>query len=232
MPFFLDEMFILHVQWQIHLQLRKSRSPQYVRTTISNYPHRKELGRLWCRGPTEVTLTPEEMLRLCYPNGVQGAEDSGLKPWDIALLKVSLHPIFESCLRHLQSPHKCLLFSWTCSRVVQATTYMKIGRRHLGDSFSEGLFGMWTPQTGFNSQSIRLKSIWLMCVDDVGTIGYGENKTWKRWSSSGTEPCYDDFPKPPPKKPVIPPSHTCAEWFFVLSVLRSWEPVNCMASHN
>lgn len=42
------------------------------------------------RGPKEVTLTPEEMLRLCYPNGVQGAEESGLKPWDIAFLRVSL----------------------------------------------------------------------------------------------------------------------------------------------
>lgn len=37
-----------------------------------------------------VTLSAEEMLCLCFPNGVQGAEESAVKPWDISSLKVNL----------------------------------------------------------------------------------------------------------------------------------------------
>jgi hypothetical protein len=35
-------------------------------------------------------LLPEEVLCLVYPNGIQGATDAGLVPWDVNFLKVSM----------------------------------------------------------------------------------------------------------------------------------------------
>ncbi|XP_073389479.1 uncharacterized protein [Physcomitrium patens] len=55
-------------------------------------------------GPMNVTLSAEEMLCLCFPNGVQGAEESAVKPWDISSLKMMLKQVDMESISVPRSP--------------------------------------------------------------------------------------------------------------------------------